>query len=570
MRRSRRTASIRRKRALAAAYTALAAIGCSEPRPEASPDGAREAEDVGRPGSRDAARIEPWISDGGAEGGIPSEPDPPDLPPQSGLQITLPSGAVSGSQAGDVRTFLGIPFGTIPQRFAPSQRVAPWLGTREATRYAPACPQADNGLSTRGEESEDCLQLDVYTPAELGAKLPVMVFIHGGAFVAGASSQYDATRLARTPLVIVSINYRLGALGFFSHPALDARRPDVPSGSDGIRDQQLALRWVRENIGAFNGDRDRVTVFGESAGAISACIHWVAPGSRGLAQRFILQSGTCTWDGPGVHRKQEADALGMRMAEALCPGQPDPLACLRQKSAGELAKWGPDMGLWGPPWQPTIEGEHGVLPDDPERLAARADALAPFIVGTNRDEWGFFQAVAGSVAPATVAELSAAIASAFGDHARDVEAQYTAVNDAEANAVWMRLVTDMSFRCPTRTLARLAANRGADVWLYSFEQGLAYHAHELDYVFGFDWISSATSGAPPSQTLAGAIQRYWTRFATAGDPNGTSDPNWPRFDAETDTHLVLVDPPRTGVALASAACDFWRSYWRDGGTVDLR
>jgi para-nitrobenzyl esterase len=500
----------------------------------------------------------------------PSEPEPPELSPQPGLRISLPNGKLWGLQVGGLRAFLGIPFGSVPQRFAPSQRAEPWSGTLDATRYGPACPQADNGLASHDTQDENCLTLDVYTPDDSRTKLPVMVFIHGGAFVAGATSQYDATQLAMTPMVVVAINYRLGALGFFAHPALDATRPDLPSGSDGIRDQQLALHWVRENIGAFNGDRERVTVFGESAGAISACVHWASPSSRGLAQRYIMQSGTCTIDGPGLQTKAKADELGMQMADALCPGQADQLACLRAKPAAELATWGGDMGLWGPLWQPTIEGEGGVLPDYPERLVARADKLAPFIVGTNKNEWGFFEQVAGAVTPKSVADLNSTIASAFGEHADMIREHYSTTDDAEANDVWMRLVTDMSFRCPTRTLARLADSRGASTWLYSFEQGPAYHAYELDYVFGGDWVSSNAGVGPPSAALIGVVQRYWTRFAATGDPNGEADPAWPRFQTASDQHMVLVDPPHQGSALASAECDFWRSYWREGGTVDLR
>lgn len=508
--------------------------------------------------------------DGGVQDSGPVEPDPPDLDPQPGVRVTLPSGTLWGFTVGKIRAFLGIPYAKVPQRFAPSQRAEAWSGTFDATRYGPSCPQADNDLQSKDRQDEDCLTLDVYAPDDVTGKLPVMVFIHGGAFVAGATSQYDATRLAETPMVIVAINYRLGPLGFFAHPALDATRPDSPSGSDGIRDQQLALRWVRENIGAFNGDRSRVTVFGESAGAISACIHWVSPSSRGLAQRYILQSGTCTYDGPGLSTKTKAHELGMKMADALCPGEADQLACLRAKTARELATWGGDTGLWGPLWEPTIEGAGGVLPDYPERLAARTEGLVPMIAGTNENEWGFFQQVAGALAPKSVAELTDAITNAFGEHADLVRAVYSASNDGEANAVWIRLVTDMSFRCPTRSLARLAESNGASVWLYSFEQGPALHAYELDYVFGVGWVHSNAGSEPPSAALTGAIQRYWTRFATTADPNGGSDPMWPRFETASDQHMQLSDPPRPGMGLSSAECDFWRGYWRDGGTVDLR
>lgn len=499
----------------------------------------------------------------------PPEPDAAEIKPQAGIRITLPSGRLTGFQVSTVRAFLGIPYGKVPQRFMPSERAEAWTGMLDATRYGSDCPQANNGLTSHGQVDENCLTLDVYTPTNIDTKLPVMVFIHGGAFVAGATSQYDATQLAKTAMVVVIMNYRLGPLGFLSHPALDAARPDAPSGSDGIRDQQLALHWVRDNIGAFNGDRARLSVFGESAGAISACIHWVSPKSRGLAARYILESGTCTSDGPGVQTKAAANKLGMQLADALCPGEMDPIACLRAKPAADLVTWGGDTGLWGPQWEPTIEGAHGVLPDFPERLADSADSLVPFIVGTNKNEWGFFEQVAGSIAPKSVAELVSTISKAFGAHADSVQMHYNTTDDADANNVWIRLITDMSFRCPSRTLARLADRRGASAWLYSFEQGPALHAYEIDYVFGVDWVSKANMLEAPSAMLTGVVQHYWTRFAATGDPNGGSDPLWPLYQTATDEHMVLVDPPRTGTGLASAECDFWGSYWRQGGTIEL-
>lgn len=159
---------------------------------------------------------------------------------------------------------------------------------RDATLYTAECPQANTVLLGFGFQDEDCLTFNIYTPLYIDRALPVMVFLHGGAFVNGASSQYDGKILSESNAVVVTVNYRLGALGFFSNPTLDESRADAPSGSDGIRDQQLALDWVRDNVAAFGGDRHNVTLFGESAGAISACIHYVAPSSQGLADRVIL------------------------------------------------------------------------------------------------------------------------------------------------------------------------------------------------------------------------------------------------------------------------------------------
>jgi para-nitrobenzyl esterase len=497
-------------------------------------------------------------------------PEGPEPAPQAGLHIQLETGALVGKQLGATREFLAIPYAKPPVgdlRFMPPEPAEAWTGIREATAFGPACPQLSNMLSATGPQDEDCLSLNVYAPDQVDRKLPVMVFIHGGAFVTGDSSQYDGKLLSEHSQVVVTINYRLSALGFFSHPALDVLRRGARSGNDGMRDQQLALRWVRANIGAFGGDRNQVTLFGESAGSISTCFHLVAPGSRKLAQRLIMQSGSCTIDSLGARSKLIADGLGMGMANALCPGEADIVACLRGKSADELVNWGLDQSLFGADWRPTVEGDTGVLPDTTERLLAKADTLPAFIIGTTKNEWGLFQSI-GSPKYTTVDELKSAIESQFGEKAALVETQYSAASDDEANDVYVRLVSDLSFRCPTRTLARLASAKGADVYLYSFEQGTAFHAQELDYVFGGANLTSF-GGGPPSLALTAAVQRYWTRFASTGDPNGGSDPNWPKFQTESDPHLVLVDPPAVSSGLAQSACDFWQSYFRDGGTVDL-
>lgn len=485
-------------------------------------------------------------------------PDADAAAPASALQVDTDHGRVTGKQVGKTREFLGIPYGKA-QRFSPPTAADAWNDARDATHFGPACPQAKNTLADVPMQSEDCLTVNIYTPLDVSGATPVLVFLHGGAFVMGASSQYDGQLLSEQGVVVVTLNYRLGALGFLSLAALDDTRAEAPSGSDGIRDQQLALHWVQDNIAAFGGDPKNVTLVGESAGAISACIHMLAPGSRGLAARFILESGTCTIDGLGPAFKPDANALGQQLADGLCSGQPDVLACLRGRSADEIVNWGLGMGVYGANWLPTIEGQGGVLPDTPDRLFGLVDALAPLIIGTNKNEWGFFEQT-GYMTPRTAADYRTLVTREFGDSAERVLERYPVANDAEANDVYVRLLSDASFRCPALVVAKLVSQRGARVWMYSFEQGTATHSQELNYVFG---------GAGNAQRLQSAVQRYWTQFAKGGDPNGDRDSTWPQYRVSDPKSLQLVDPPSVQAAVSDDICMFWRDLFLNGATVQL-
>ncbi|MDY6919598.1 MAG: carboxylesterase family protein [Pseudomonadota bacterium] len=268
---------------------------------------------------------------------------------QHGLYVRVKTGGwVQGAwlddEKGTVRTFLGIPYAEAPTgalRFRPPQPVMPWKGVLKTLTFSPSCVQPPGPLAAPGEQSEDCLTLNVYSPAgaKPGAK-PVMVFIHGGAFVSGGSSQYDGARLAEDyGVVVVTLNYRLGALGFLSHPELDQELQAPQSGNLGLKDQQLALHWVQQNIVAFGGDPQQVTLFGESAGSASTCVHMVAPGSQDLAQQFIMESGVCIGGLP-INSKTQSDAIGEALLQALCPEATDRLGCLRELPAAQCGGLG--------------------------------------------------------------------------------------------------------------------------------------------------------------------------------------------------------------------------------------
>ncbi|MVF11347.1 carboxylesterase family protein [Ketobacter sp. MCCC 1A13808] len=480
------------------------------------------------------------------------------------LTVSTQSGLVKGfykdGTAGSAREFLGIPYAKPPLgelRFAPPQPVEPWSEPYQAMEFGASCMQNVGALSASGDVSEDCLTLNVYSPDGVNTStLPVMVFIHGGAFISGGSNQYDGWRLAEQyGAVVVTLNYRLGALGFLSLPELDATLPAADAGNAALEDQRLALEWVQQNIGSFGGDKDNVTLFGESAGSMSACVHMVSPGSQNLADKFIMESAVCVGGLP-VNTKQQATAVGTDLANAFCEGEADQLACLRAVPAADLVAWGADAGIFGAGWSPTVISGSNMLPDAPINLIESGQYnQGPIIVGTNVREWGLFQLIGSGETVATVDEFNAVIDATYpAQLAPSVKQVYAPAADAVANLKLIEVLTDQLFRCPARTLARATTAMGSEVWLYSFEQGAAYHAMELPYVFG---NPSATLAPELNEPTREAIQSYWSAFAAGGNPNLDSQPEWPGFDAGSDQHMVLKEASEAASELATATCDFW-------------
>ena len=463
-------------------------------------------------------------------------------------------------EEGGARAFLGIPYAKPPLgelRFQPPEPAARWRGERQATEFGPSCMQNPGALSATGELSEDCLTVNVYSPQNPDyGSLPVMVFIHGGAFVAGGSNQYDGWRLAEEyGTVVVTLNYRLGALGFLSHPELDLEMGVPQSGNLALKDQQLALKWVQQNIAAFGGDPARVTLFGESAGSMSACVHMVAPGSQNLASAFILESAVCVGGLP-LNSKPQSDAVGEALMQNFCAEAADPLACLREVPAAELVAWGADAGIFGAGWAPTVVPESDILPAPPVALIEAGQYnQGPVIVGTNRNEWGLFQLIGAADSVADTAGLYQYIDGTYPPAlATPLKALYAPPSDALANAKLVELITDQVFRCPAREFARRVQAMGSDVWLYSFDHLPAFHAMELPYVFG---NPSATLAPVLNEAVRAAVQGYWTQFAYSGDPNQPPLPLWPKYDAQSDMSISLQETPVVEQGLAAGTCDFW-------------
>lgn len=480
-------------------------------------------------------------------------------------------GYVDGSAA-----FLGIPFAappTGPRRWRAPELPEAWSQPRDATRFGSPCPQVEMfGGKTMEGTREDCLTLNVWTPAPRPASpAPVMVFIHGGGFTMGASSQemYDGAALARSGVVVVSMNYRLGALGFLAHPALGAENANHTSSNYGLMDQRRALEWVRDNVAAFGGDPGNVTLFGESAGAISACLQMLSPQAKGLFHRVIAESGTCYLAGvplhdPGTPKEDSAEERGERFARELGCTDGDVAGCLRAKTPAELlAASGAALDLLKPHvgFAPVVDGE--VVPASPRQLLTeRRYTPVPMLLGTNADEGTLFTMKAKLDSPAQYEE---AVRLRSPEHAEELLRLYPAKEYATPHAAFDHMMRDALFLCPNRRLARTLVEHGQPVYTYQFTYvpksffGLfynlgAFHAAELPFVFGAE-KGRFTLGDDKERELSSKIIGYWTRFATRGNPNGTGVAEWPAYTREGEPHLVLDMKPATGERLDQAHCD---------------
>lgn len=484
----------------------------------------------------------------------------PDAELGDSLLIETAGGRLQGRLEGSTRVFSNIPYAAPPLgplRFAPPMPALPWTGIRDATANGPMCPQ----VNAAGPSSEDCLTLNIYAP-ESADSAPVMVFIHGGGFATGDSS-YPAQYLSHAgDTIVVLIQYRVGALGHLVHPALDAEL-GVPSGNLSMRDQQRALEWVRDNIQAFGGDAANVTLFGQSAGGVYICLHTVASGSRSLAQRFIMQSGSCAPGPNAPWSREEVMASSETIASQVCPGATDPLTCLRDAPVSALVPANALEALTVQ-WRPYIDGT--LITDRPLQLMRSPDFHAPpTLLGYNHDDYAFFQKHGFPVA-ANLFELDVLIALMYPDHAAELSAQYMPQTDDEANAAWMRLRTDEFFRCPAQRQARATAQSGS-TYVYSFDVQPAVHALELDYVFG--WPSGgisenwAQAPFPTLATVVHAAQTYWTSFARTGDPNSADLLTWPRYELNQQALMRITDPLSVNADADSESCAIWETIWPD-------
>jgi para-nitrobenzyl esterase len=495
--------------------------------------------------------------------------------------IKINSGSISGvSLEGGVHAFKGIPFAAPPVgnlRWRPPQQVAPWNGVRKCLQYGPACPQPDLS-STIGarfsNQSEDCLYVNVWTPATSpAANLPVMVWIHGGAFIVDDSSNplYDGKNLARKGVVVVSINYRLGPYGFLAHPRLSQESSHHVSGNYGFLDQIVALKWVRDNIKAFGGDPNKVTIFGESAGARSVALLMVSPLSKGLFQQGILESRTVftpiydmrqSWYG-----RPSMEHIGELIAQRLgCDKASDPIACMRSKSAQEiLSAAKPTIaGLIfsekkGFPFEPIVDG--WAIPEDPsDMFDAGRQARIPIIAGSNRDEATLFT----SKMKIDPTRAQAIVRFVFPRHADKILHMFPMKTTEEARTGLNNIFGDMGSIAPIRATLRDMDKIGARTWRYYFtrvrpdsrgQRFEAYHGCEIQYVF--ETFPPGPLEAVDRQ-VADAITGAWVRFAATGDPNGGGLPQWPAYNRSAGSYLEFGNQIRVGQHLRTPASDLFQ------------
>lgn len=472
----------------------------------------------------------------------------------------------------DDGVYKGIPYAAPPVgelRFRPPALPVAWTDPRRFDDFGPACPQSESDEDT----SEDCLTLNVWTPAKVsGNRLPVMVFFHGGAFLSGSGSVpvYDGAALSRMGVVVVTLNYRLGALGFLTHPALSSESPQGVSGNYGLLDQQAALSWVSRNITAFGGDPANVTIFGQSAGAASVVLHLFRPEASGLFARAIAQSPVA----PGAFRPLRESARGTVAAEAvgqafarrlgIDPAADDKttLAALRAADVDAiLAASAPDPRLAvevaGLLFCPTVDGV--VVPAHPLELIGRG-ALPdkPLLIGTTTDEGSLF--LPGLMPPAeTPWAYSRLVKRRFGPDADKVLALVPGRGE-DLRTDLSRLITARWFTAFSVSFAQAMADAGRPVWLYRFaapapagalgmlmdESGASAvtaaqagvpHSADLFYVFGFaPWYLGFDDA---DRDLSRRMRTYWTDFAKSGDPNGAGLPAWPRLARDRPQLLFI-------------------------------
>ena len=519
--------------------------------------------------------------------GAPGTPTAgPSSTPTAGTPGTVrtTSGDVSGALVAGAWRFLGMPYAAPPLgdlRWRAPAAPEPWQGALEADAFGPACPQYDDGSSLFGDE--DCLTLNVFAPPDVFEQSdarPVLFFIHGGGHVQGAGSVsvgdhplYDGTTLAvEHGVVVVTINYRLGPFGFLAHPALTAEGGEQASGNYGALDQLAALRWVHDNIAGFGGDPERVTVFGESAGSVSACRLVASPLAAGLVHRAILMSGACV-----ATPLDTAEQDGVAVAEELgCADAPDVPACLRARSmASVMDTLGP--GVSGPgslargAYDGVIDGY--LLPAAPRELieAGRHNQI-PVIVGTTSAE-------SGRDAPpiTTEAEYEAAVRAYLAAAglppvlAPLVLAAYPTGDYPSPRDAFVALSSDVKFVCQARRdLRLLSSGQEEPTYRYWFDhvpdnvgetarsRG-AFHGLELTFLFGVLDVGIGPlryEPGPGDLAVSAAMQGYWARFAASGDPNGGAAA-WPIYDIERDPSLVLAPEPHVAEGLRAEQCDFW-------------
>jgi para-nitrobenzyl esterase len=505
--------------------------------------------------------------------------------PAGELLVQIGAGTLRGTQAGSAIAFRGIPYARPPigeLRWQPPQPPLPWQGVREARQPGSACTQRTSGLApffapmARAygsnfeqppiQSSEDCLYLDVWVPEwPVKRALPVMVWLHGGSNTVGSGTQssYDGVSLTRHGVLLVTLNYRLGAMGFFSHPELTAGSPHHSSGNYGLLDQLAALDWVKQNIAQFGGDPDNVTLFGESAGAIDSARLMISPLAAGLFKRVISESGPAFDSGQTL---SQAESFGSAVSD-LAPGnaQSTPLEKLRALPATEVEALVIKAKEHIPIDITAATADGWVLPMSPQQAFLTGSIQkVDLLIGLNGRELSAFRLSAAAAAKSSGAPSPVAASGGlkkFADAAHPYFGSWT--NPAiviyfgkillNKDAGLDGAANDLIGACPIGAMASLTNASGQHVFVYRFDRSIpgkgeselgAFHSLEVGYIFGslrdreWRWLPSTADDA----SLSDLLQTYWTNFAKTSNPNAAGLPNWPAWsDGEKEFLVVNQD-----------------------------
>jgi para-nitrobenzyl esterase len=554
--------------------------------PDGDPGEAGE-DDVGEVVDGDITGDDPAVTPGDVDPGDepdpideePTDEEPIDTPepvwvaePQGGTTVTIEGGVIEGEKDGNLRIFRGIPYAEPPigeHRFAPPRKVAPWEGTFPATHFGAVCPQTDLGDFALGDVdiSEDCLSVNVWAHDD-GQQRPVMVFIYGGAFILGATSQplYDGAELARRgDVTVVSLNYRLGALGWLASADLAAADGNPTAGNWGLMDQIEALRWVKANIATFGGDPDNVTIFGESAGAISVCALLGTPDADPLFEKAIIQSGMCalgTYDEGGLIGMPSASQLAEAfVAEVGCDEAFNVADCLRAKPWDELVDATSLTSVITGDLEaisaitPIVDGD--LLPMQPIDRLRSGEVDKPIIVGSTRDEGKLFTSTDVVL---TRGALRGKMEDFFaeGPVVDELMNVYSADDFFFPKDAWTALMGEATFICPGIEVAKAAAT-GAPAYTYHFTHTpLAAaaigptHGMELPFVFGtFGSLALLPTGT--DLELSDSMQGAWSSFARYGTPSLPS--GWSPWLPDAPSVVLLNGEPSEVESIRNDRCE---------------
>jgi para-nitrobenzyl esterase len=494
----------------------------------------------------------------------------------SRVVVRTADGVMRGSEQSEHRLFAGIPYASPPARWKPPQPVTPWRGIRDATRPGSECVQSAAFWRPGSPTSwnEDCLYLNVWTPRHVDRPLPVVVFFHGGGWVNGAATDVQPSRLTEWgDSIVVTVNYRLGALGYLALPELDAESADrASSGNYGDLDKIQSLRWARRNIAAFGGDPSRVTIAGQSAGAGSVCWLLASPTARGLFARAVIQSiGDCAAAG-----HDDALGTGTFFAQAIgCPDAATMLGCLRAKTPAQLLQAQGDTGVG---WNPVVGGASQPL-FPLQAFASGSFNRVPVIIGNTRHEARAFVYENNDLAgrPLSAEAYEQTIEWDFGDAADRVLAEYPVTAYAAPGLARAAVDTDAFFACNSVPITD-ALSAWVPTFAYEFRDETAparpymvvapsfpigsAHSSDAPYVWQ---IETSVPLTPAQLRLSKLMIGYWSRFARDGTPNARH-PNWPRYDASRGLRVGFLPAGQTELVTRTAYgddhhCAFWQQLF---------